>query len=213
MAPVISRIHLTDDTGQGEDGTIIDDALFQTLQDNIDGLSGAIETDFQTADAAITTAYKAADTAITAANACVLLRAAAASSSATGGANFDQVQISGLTALDWIEIFWHFQNGGVANVNPIKFATSFEYIGQPLPSLAANTLAQGRAIIRQGVSQPLACGCLSEGMASAARVDNFAYGAITTAWTGSWPLALQALGLPVGSAMNWAWAVYRRKGQ
>jgi hypothetical protein len=42
MAPVISRIHLTDDTGQGEDGTILDDALFQTLQDHIDGLSGAI---------------------------------------------------------------------------------------------------------------------------------------------------------------------------
>jgi hypothetical protein len=42
MAPVINRIHLIDDTGQGEDGTIIDDALFQTLQDNIDALSPAI---------------------------------------------------------------------------------------------------------------------------------------------------------------------------
>jgi hypothetical protein len=40
--PTISRIHLTDDTGQGEDGTIIDDALFQTLQDAIDALSAAI---------------------------------------------------------------------------------------------------------------------------------------------------------------------------
>jgi hypothetical protein len=39
--PTISRIHLTDDTGQGEDGTVIDDALFQTLQDNIDALSVA----------------------------------------------------------------------------------------------------------------------------------------------------------------------------
>jgi hypothetical protein len=40
--PTINRIHLFDDTGAGEDGTILDDALFQTLQDNIDGLSSAI---------------------------------------------------------------------------------------------------------------------------------------------------------------------------
>jgi hypothetical protein len=42
MAPVLNRIHLIDDSGSGEDGTILDDALFQTLQDNIDALSPAI---------------------------------------------------------------------------------------------------------------------------------------------------------------------------
>jgi hypothetical protein len=73
--PTISRIHLTDDTGQGEDGTVIDDALFQTLQDNIDGLSASLQTGidanasgYQSADAAITAAYKAADALLISAN-------------------------------------------------------------------------------------------------------------------------------------------------
>jgi hypothetical protein len=79
--PTISRIHLTDDTGAGEDGTVIDDALFQTLQDAIDGLSSAIvaavpnqgnldaiTTAYKAADAAVTSAFQAADAGLISAN-------------------------------------------------------------------------------------------------------------------------------------------------
>jgi hypothetical protein len=201
MAPVISRIHLTDDTGSGEDGTIINDALFQTLQDNIDGLSGAIDT-----------AYKAADAGLGAANSTLLLHAAAGQTTVSGIWNLDSVQITGLTALDCLEIFWRLENGSVANANPVRFATDV-YIGTLVQSIPAGTVAQGRAVLCQAVAQPKTCSCLSEGMVSAARADNFSFGPISIAWTGTWFLAIQALNLPAGGTLNWAWSVYRRKGQ
>jgi hypothetical protein len=184
----ITRTAMIDDDGSGLTGTIIDNPWKTELYNQID----------------------AADVA---ANSTQLLHAAAGNTTLTGGQNLDLVSISGLTALDWLEVFWHLQNGSVANANPVKFATTNEYIGQLVPSIAAGTVAQGHSIIRQGVSQPLACGCLSEGMMAAARVDSFQYAAITVAWTATWTLALQALGLPAGGSLNWAWNVYRRKGQ
>jgi hypothetical protein len=183
----ITRTPIVDDDGTGTTGTILNNVWKQELYGQIDAVVG-------TAPIA-------------------LLRATAGQTAATGNANLDQVPISGLTALDCLEVFWLLQNGSLANASAIRVTTASESIGIFVPSLAANTVVQGRAVLRQGVGQSTVCGCVSEGLVSGAgRVDNFAYGVITIPWTGSWTLTFQALGLP-GGGLNWAWNVYRRKGQ
>jgi hypothetical protein len=216
--PTINRIHLTDDTGQGEDGTIIDDALFQTLQDNIDGLSGAIETDFQTADAAITTAYKAADAGLAAANASVLLKANASSLVGTGAfQNIDSCAISGLTVFDVLEVFWSLQNTSstVAIAQPMRLATDADVLVSLLPSLAAATYGAGRAIVKAGPAGNSTVGnSVSEGLlVTGARVDQFGWVGLTIPWNGAWHLNLQSALIPSGVTVFWSWNIYKRKGQ
>jgi hypothetical protein len=146
-----------------------------------------------------------------------LLRAASGNSAVTGFVTFDGVAIPAgqLTMLDSLRVLWNVQAAPGPITSAIRLATAAEAIGTLSPTLPANGVHIGHAVIKAAPLQPTTIGVLSEGMqlSPAQRVDNFGWTAVTVAWSGAWNLYFQAVSVPAGTTVYWSWAVYRIKGQ
>jgi hypothetical protein len=205
MSTTITRTPMIDDDGSGLTGTIIDNPWKTELYNQIDGMAATLD------------ANTNANTSAIAATGIQLLRGNNGAYAGTGaGVNLDQCVISGLTAMDFLEIFWTLQStGSTAVSSAIRWTTDTEAIGNALPSLAAASYGSGHAIMRCGpAGQVGVCNTISEGLiVPGTRFDTFSWVGITKAWTATWNLTFQAITIPSGVSLYYSWNVYRRKGQ
>lgn len=160
------------------------------------------------------------------ANGMVLLRSASGTSTTTTGHNMDSVAISGLTALDSIKVVCVCsaitQIGGA--LVPRQTTDIVDLISlNGGTGLAAGKSFMGEFVIKQEQhSNTCVTTLLTETGTnlqvtgtSGLQVGRVAGNSVTytTAWTGSWTLALYNYGVTAGGTCRWSWSVYKMLGQ
>jgi len=144
-----------------------------------------------------------------------LLAANSGTTTTTSAENVDTVAISGLTAKDRLIVY------AVLEAVTQNTASYSLYNVTDSVTLAANTggdlIAGEEATIfayaqqAQSAATTVVTRMLAE-VGSGER-GNGTTATFTTAWTGSWTLALRHGGVTSGGTLNWSWAVYKLAGQ
>lgn len=144
-----------------------------------------------------------------------LLRASNGTTTTAVAENVDTVAISGLTANDTLEIRFTLEavTQQTATIQPYNNTDGVAFV-TIRSVLAAGKSCLGRVQLRQMQNLATRVGgnvdAVDEGGTSN---GNGAVSAVTTAWTGSWTLALRHAGVTAGGTFRWSWAVYRVAGQ
>jgi hypothetical protein len=202
-ATTISRASLTDDDGTGTLGDIINAALIASaLYDKIDALLAANIVFGGTVTDGLGNVLGSP---------LLLLKATSGTTTQATPQNVDTIALSGLTAKDTLLI--------VVNVIPVTQPTASLDLYNSTDSVTIcqvtagldvpGTMRAGMEIVRQGQAGATTVDALAiKGSATAATESTF-----TTAWTGSWTLALRQGGVTAGGTLRWSWAVYKIAGQ
>lgn len=146
-----------------------------------------------------------------------LLIAASGTSSSTSAVNLSTVAISGLTADDTIRVFLTAE-AVTATLSAgeviIRNDTDAVQIAPMAGGIVAAATGQFQYTIRQAqsASTKVISTCLGSDTANNISAPDTDASTFTTAWTGSWTLALRNTGLDSGS-FNWSWSVYKIAGQ
>jgi hypothetical protein len=148
-----------------------------------------------------------------------LLKAGSGTSTAVGATNVDTIAISGLTALDTLVIYATLESttAGTADPQIYNVTDSQKWIDVFLdtaPNMAANSSGSMTIEIRQRQSGSTSIAAFNYGL----DVSNIFTGdwnrvTTTTAWTGSFTLALRHTGVTATGTFRYNWAVYKVAGQ
>ena len=150
----------------------------------------------------------------------VLLKANSGTSTNASAENVDTIAISGLTAKDTIVVYANM--GSVAQITTSPLLYNSTDAVTIVNITAGNDIAAGafiatHATIRQAQSGNTAVHALSNAIQHAGGVSTARprceVPTFTTAWTGSWTLALRSGGVVAGGTFEWSWAVYKIPGQ
>jgi len=146
-----------------------------------------------------------------------LLRAGNGTDASAGATSVDTFSIASITANDSLEVVYTLEASSQATAAVFLTNTTD---GVNLVSLTggniltANTAIQGRAILRQRQGASTTIAAIADGQVlGGIRSDTSASVGVTTAWTGTWSLALRHAGVTAGGTLKWGWAVYRKAGQ
>ena len=140
-----------------------------------------------------------------------LLTASSGTTTAAGAENVVTVAISGLTANDSLFVTGTLASVTQATASPFLYnATDAVNINAVVASpFAAGSSSNFFGYINQFQSGATAIGSQFLSV-DGARNGNATF---TTAWTGSWTLALRHSGVTAGGTFRWSWAVYVVRGQ
>lgn len=146
------------------------------------------------------------------AGAMTLLKAGNGSSTAAGTTDVSTIAISGLTALDTLQVYLNLWSVTQQTTNPLLYNTT--------DSVTVLDVLGG--VLAAGAKRP-AFVCINQAQIGATSVDalgfNIAPGIVqndatfTTNWTGSWTLALRHGGVTAGGTFRWMWSVFKVAGQ
>lgn len=144
-------------------------------------------------------------------SAMTLLKAGSGTTSNASAENLDSVAITGLTEKDTLIVWTSLEpiTDGVLN-NALLLYNDTDAVS--LANASGNMTAGSSYMKRWDVRQAQSANTkiLSEILTNTgtATVSTF-----TTAWTGSWTLALRQTGMTGGGSLDWSWAVYKIAGQ
>ena len=160
-----------------------------------------------------------------------LLKANSGASTTTTSNNLDTISITGLTALDTIVIYYTLSQdgGGVgAASGPLYIYNSTDSLNI-MEFTDGNNVAGGNTIGGNATLQQEKTGSTiifgtntawnNSGIATGGNAASAQYGmryrssTATTAWTGSWTLALHSDGQTAAGTLNWSWKVFKIAGQ
>jgi hypothetical protein len=148
----------------------------------------------------------------------VLLKSGQGTSTAAGATNVDSIALSGLTVKDVLYVT--FAVGSVAQpTGRVDLVSSTDASGivailSGAGAVSAGETMMGQASIvdDQGGTTTYDGFTAANGTAAGALLRTVAFAA-TTAWTGSWTLALRHGGVTAGGTFRYNWAVYKMAGQ
>lgn len=146
-----------------------------------------------------------------------LLKANSGTTTTASAENVDTIAISGLTAKDVIKVVLTCKSTSQATAIPLLYnatdsVTIREINGDG--TLASGATAAAEFVISQMQTANTAISCLVSTVlhgnpgAVLGKLSTF-----TTAWTGSWTLALRHGGVTSGGTFAWSWQVYKIAGQ
>lgn len=165
-----------------------------------------------TADSAQTLGVKWAAVA----SATSLLRAASGTDTNAAATNVDTVAISGLTAKDRLVIMAAVASATQQTASSAIYnATDSVTIINVSAAIAAGTVIGSEMLVQQRQTAATAIVSRGHGYDTAGNrtTDNGAGATFTTAWTGSWTLALRHGGVTAGGTFDWSWIVLKVAGQ
>lgn len=159
---------------------------------------------------------------ITAPGVPVLLHADSGTSTAAAVTNVDTIAITGLTAKDTlkIELTLGSTTQSTGNVRLVSVTDSNQDlldVTQSGGAIVAGQLSMGTATLRQRQTSALKQLNVFLGydpiLATVGGSNTWNNPTTTTAWTGSWTLALRHGGVTAGGTFDWSWAVFKIPGQ
>jgi hypothetical protein len=151
----------------------------------------------------------------------VLLYANSGTNTSAVAANVDTVAISGLTVKDSLYVIVRVSSVTQATATPMLYnntdAVSISELGTTAP-LGAGNYQAGQytiAVDQSAATAVIVVGTNGEQVGTGTNVAEsiFSRSTFTTAWTGSWTLALRHGGVTAGGTFRWAWQVYKLAGQ
>ena len=158
----------------------------------------------------------------------LLLHSGSGSSSAAGATNVDTVAISGLTALDVLQVIWTLSVSGGTGIATASIGLYSNTDGIFIHPFRTTNLSTGGSDAGMNVLQQEqqsnkniagfqaaigGSGVVTGGGTNTVGANRGISQTVTTAWTGSWTLALRHGGMTLSSALNWSWRVYKIPGQ
>lgn len=223
-----------EDSGSGTDGDILNKSFFSVFVDAVDvalttagtgdvvGPASSVDDRIATFDG--TTGKLLQDGGQTIAQviaaggsgAVSLLHANSGTNTSAGAANVDTVAISGLTAKDRLLTVLVArsitqQTAGTISLYNATDGILAAYLNLTGALTAGVTLA-ATVMSQQQQHAATAVSSFTQG-ASSVSVDVVENATFTTAWTGSWTLALRHGGVTAGGTFQYTWAVYKLAGQ
>lgn len=148
-----------------------------------------------------------------------LLKANSGTDTNTVATNLDTYAISGLTAKDSLyaefNVYAVTQAANAGNLSLVSSTDSNTVLITPVAAtVTATSGAFGVATIRQSQSGATTLQSLGWGGQDAGSLEGRSRSpAVTTAWTGSWTIALRYPGMVAGGTLEWSWALYKIAGQ
>lgn len=145
-----------------------------------------------------------------------LLKANSGTDTNAAAANVDTVAISGLTAKDCLIVLYSLETVTQATANPTLYnSTDSVTVSDITNATNLNTAlpAVGLAIIQQNQSAATAIAAFNLGLNNGTSTLKQNGPTFSTAWTGSWTLALRHAGVTAGGTMKWTWKVFKLLGQ
>lgn len=151
----------------------------------------------------------------TSSSAITLLKAGTGSSTNASAENVDTIAISGLTSLDTLVIYFDVEGATqtTASVRLYNNTDAVDMGGMLTGTLAAGTQQAGMVTVRQSPQTSTLIRTVTSGADRESTNNLLANSTFTTAWTGSWTLALRQGGVTAGGTFYWKWAVYKLAGQ
>jgi hypothetical protein len=146
----------------------------------------------------------------------LLLKAGSGASTDTSASTLDSIALSGLTANDRLQVSVQFtaetQDSGSQLLlqNSTDTVTVSTFFGG---AVTAGNSAGATVTINQKQSGATAVYALFHAVNAGTDTSGQTNSTFTTAWTGSWTLALRAPGVTAGGTLRWTWAVYKLAGQ
>ncbi len=151
-----------------------------------------------------------------------LLKASNGTTTNASAENVDTVSISGLTAKDTIVIY--------LNGDAVTQQTASVLLYNSTDAVTMKTLSFGGGTAWTAGQQAIGTITVRQSQSSATNIYTMSSGAkgtlsetngtpdanastFTTAWTGSWTLALRQTGVTAGGTFRWSWSVYKVAGQ
>jgi len=142
-----------------------------------------------------------------------LLVASSGSTSSTSAENLSTVALSGLTAKDTILVYYSStavtQNAGAVELYNSTDSVVLADLGNP----ASGDSRKGQAQLHQAQVGSTTVDSSSQRVGSGGISGVTAQVSVTTAYTGSWTLALRQEGVVSGGTLRWWWAAYKIAGQ
>ncbi len=148
-----------------------------------------------------------------------LLTAGSGTSTAAGATDVDTVAISGLTALDTLQVFTTVESVTQATAGCLLLSTTdavtLTYVvnGAVGAGLAAGVVNQSTSVIRMRQGSTTAGMGTSTGSNTSVATLYDGRTFTLASWTGSWTLALRHAGVTAGGTFKYNWAVYKVAGQ
>lgn len=147
----------------------------------------------------------------------VLLKTGSGTSTAAGATNVDTVAVSGLTTDDKIKVLVQVesvtqQTAGCVLYNVTDSVSVLDVAGGA--AISAGTTESSEAVLmpKQGSTTSIMGSALGNTSANTV-ISQGAVSTFTTAWTGSWTLALRHTGVTAGGTFKYRWSVYKVMGQ
>lgn len=146
-----------------------------------------------------------------------LLHQGSGTDTSAAATTVDSFTINGLTVKDTLAVYYNIESITQATANILLYQAT-----DPLnlvsisggASLAGGAILVGHAMLQVRRSSSVALQALSEGLnSSSLRVDAWNNPVMSTAWTGTWAMALRHSGVTAGGTFNFVWAVYKLAGQ
>lgn len=146
----------------------------------------------------------------------VLLHSGSGTNAAAGATNVDTVTVTGLTALDTLEVLVTsesvtMQTAGLVLYSVTDSLTISDLSGGSAIAAAMVNVSKATVRCRQGSTTLLASMMTGNGSANAVISDGRL--ATVTSWTGSNIFALRQTGVTAGGTFKYAWSIYKKLGQ
>lgn len=148
-----------------------------------------------------------------------LLKANSGTDTTAAATNLDTIAISGLTAKDTLKVYVTIGSTTAATGAP-RIYNSTDSVDMLVSGsgVTAGTIFELDATIRQrqtGNTKVVSSGLYSanDAVSNANSTMRHTQSTFTTAWTGSWTLALRHNGVTATGTCDWSWAVYKIAGQ
>lgn len=148
-----------------------------------------------------------------------LLVADSGSTSSTSAENVDTIAISGLTSKDRLLVYVAVEYEGQTGDEPILYNTTdsvaiHDFMDVSGASPTAGSQGQFVSTISQLPSANTKISAYTRGRENVGtQGDAIVVSTFTTAWTGSWTLALRHGGVTAGGTFRWSWSVFKVAGQ
>lgn len=153
----------------------------------------------------------------------ILLKANSGTDTTATATNVDTYALTGLTAKDTLAIYWSVSSlTQLTTVPTIRSTTDTADLifFNKSTDLAAGQTNTGSAFLRQEQQSNTTYGAnWSDGTvttasgASTVGQVSLRSNSVTTAWTGSWTIALRHGGVTAGGTFRWSWVLYKMAGQ
>lgn len=147
----------------------------------------------------------------------VLIGAGSGTSIAAGATNVDTCAITGLTAKDTLLVYATIISDAQDTASPALYnstdsvqITSLSGAGTAVADVNFSLMAAIRQNQRNNTD---VSGVVSSGRDSGSSAVVAGHAIFTTAWTGSWTLALRHGGVTAGGTFRYSWAVFKVAGQ
>ncbi len=144
-----------------------------------------------------------------------LLKANSGTDTSAGATNVDTLAVTGLTAKDQLLVYVVLksvtQDTGAVSLYSTTDSVALETISGGI--VATETQALTNHVMASQAATTTYTTWTDGISTSVGTLDKIAVTAMTTAFTGSWTLALRHAGVTAGGTLQWQWTVYKLSGQ